>query len=229
MIFSIDFSHFCGYNAITKGGVTMQNRDNKFEMAMYLAVEKHKNQGRKCTCWPYIVHIYDVMQILEENNADEQTVIVGMLHDLVEDTDVTLKHIKIWFGEDIMNMVDLLTERKGLPYVERKHLQAERISTAPKTVKMVKCADCLSNMKSICFDLRHNENIWQNFHSDRENIREHYAEMIEVLKDVGDTKMYGELKDYYNRIFADAHIKEDDKYDYGEISQGFSSRPAREK
>ena len=68
------------------------NSDN-FTKAVSFAVDKHSSQKRKGMPWPYIVHVYEVAQLLQESGADSDTVIAGVLHDTVEDTNTTLDEI----------------------------------------------------------------------------------------------------------------------------------------
>ncbi len=173
----------------------------KFAKAVSFAVEKHGSQKRKSTAWPYVVHLYEVAQILQENNCDYNTVIAGILHDTVEDTKTTLEELSQNFGKDIADIVDVLSENKKLPYLERKLLQAERIKNASREAKMVKCADCLSNIKSIYFDLNRGENIWARFNSTRDNIQKHYRSTIEAIGELEDLEMYQKLIEYYQQVF----------------------------
>ena len=71
----------------------------KVLLALDIAIEKHKGQVRKGTDIPYIKHIIDVYEILRKQGVDDETLIVGILHDTVEDTDMTLEEVKELFGE----------------------------------------------------------------------------------------------------------------------------------
>lgn len=184
-----------------------ENNEN-FERAVAFAVDKHSTQKRKGTHWPYIVHIYEVAQILQENNADLDTLIAGILHDTVEDTNTTLQEIADNFGYKVASYVDVLSENKALPYKERKALQAERIKLAPREAKMIKCADCLSNLRSICFDEKISADVWSKFNSTKENIQEHYSATIEAISDLGNLEMFDKLKGCYQLVFGDKKSSE---------------------
>lgn len=178
-----------------------------YAKAVAFAVEKHSKQVRKGSPWPYIVHIYDVAQILQENGASADTVIAGILHDTVEDTDTTIWEIAKKFGNTVAEYVDILSENKSLPYNERKILQANRIAQAPKEVKMVKCADCLSNLKSTYLDEKRGDNVWSIFHSTKQNIAEHYALMIGALiAELDGTKMFEEVTNFYSLLFGEQSL-----------------------
>ena len=88
----------------------MKEQDSaRIERAIEVAKKAHEGQSRK-TGEPYIVHPLAVKKILEEWGMDEDTVIAGILHDTVEDTDLTLEDIKKDFGESVAFLVDGVTK-----------------------------------------------------------------------------------------------------------------------
>lgn len=174
---------------------------NIITRAIVFASERHSAQKRKGLPWPYIVHIYEVAQILRENGASQDAVVAGILHDTVEDTGTSLEEIALNFGYKIASIVDVLSEDKSLPYAERKKVQAERIKVASREAKMVKCADCLSNIKSLFYDENIDKNLWNRFNSTKDNIKAHYKSTIEATPDLEDLKMFQELKSYYEKVF----------------------------
>ena len=174
---------------------------NRYNHAISFAVERHSSQKRKGTPWPYVVHLYEVAALLQESGCNEETVMAGILHDTVEDTDTTLIEIEKLFGKNIATMVDVLSENKQLPYRERKLVQAQRIREATFETKMVKCADCLSNIKSIYFDMKRDKNIWSRFNSGKEDIKEHYKKTIESITELNKLNIYQSLKQYYKKVF----------------------------
>ncbi len=189
----------------------------KYNEAIIFASQRHENQKRKNSPFPYIVHLYEVSQILRENGADEETLIGGVLHDTVEDTGTTLDEIRERFGDEVATLVDYVTEIKSLPYVERKYEHAQRMAGAPIKAKMIKCADCLSNLKSIYLDCKYQgESVWSAFNSTKENIADHYYNSIKAFKEISYTKMYKELVKYFKLTFLekfDTKEDEENKFD----------------
>ena len=175
---------------------------NNIQKAFEYAKEKHKNQKRKITGEPYINHIIDVANILKENGADEETITVGILHDTVEDTDATIQDIKEKFGSKIAKMIDCESEKKSLPYRERKAEHMARVSKSSYNTKLVNCADKVSNLKSLikCYNI-YNEQIWQYFNGSKEDIMWYYTLALKVLKDVSDKKMYEDFCKLYKNLF----------------------------
>ena len=81
----------------------------ELEMAVDIASQAHKGQKRR-SGEPYIIHPLSVANILIEWGMDIDTVIAGVLHDTVEDTDVTLEQIETYFGKDVAILVDGVTK-----------------------------------------------------------------------------------------------------------------------
>lgn len=79
----------------------------RIKKAVEIATQAHEGQLRR-TGEPYIIHPLAVKKILEEWGMDEDTVIAGILHDTVEDTNVTLEDIKNEFGESVASKITSL-------------------------------------------------------------------------------------------------------------------------
>ena len=96
----------------------MKDKDSdRIQKAIEMAKEAHEGQFRK-TGESYIVHPLAVKKILEEWGMDKDTIIAGVLHDTIEDTDLRLDDIKKEFGESVAFLVDgvtkLSTARNGM-------------------------------------------------------------------------------------------------------------------
>ena len=124
------------------------------ERAYEMAVEAHKYQRRK-TGEPYIFHPIEVARIcFEEIGLGPTAVICALLHDVVEDTDLTLDDIRKAFGEKISAIVDGLTKLDG-SYNDTESPQAENFKKVLSTlvldvrVVLIKMADRLHNLRTI--------------------------------------------------------------------------------
>ena len=131
----------------------------KIQEAVKLATKAHDGQLRK-TGEPYIVHPLAVKKILEEWNMDDDTIIAGILHDTVEDTDVTLKNIEEQFGHDVAFLVDGVTKlskaRSGmknldsyLPETSDNLLKLLIATGQDVRVLIIKLADRLHNLRTL--------------------------------------------------------------------------------
>ena len=172
------------------------------EKAIIFAREKHKNQFRKGTPIPYIVHPIDVMQILRENDADETTITAGLLHDTIEDAGVTYDEICKEFGKEIADIVKDESEDKSKPYKIRKQEQMKKLKYCSTKSKMVTCADKLSNIKSAYLDLKYyGEHTWDKFNGTKDDLDWYYHLVLDTLASIKETNMYKQLEYYVKEIF----------------------------
>ncbi len=124
--------------------------------AYELAKEAHKDQKRH-SGEPYIIHPLHVAIILAEMEMDKETIVSGLLHDVVEDTDVTLDEIREKFGDEIATIVDGVTKltRLNLGDKDKLQIQAENLRkmflSMSKDIRIiiVKLADRLHNMRTL--------------------------------------------------------------------------------
>ncbi len=135
------------------------------EKAILYATRAHEGQIRKGTQTPFIVHPFTVGMILYEQGCDEEVVISGILHDTVEDTELTLADIECEFGERVAKIVSFVTEPdKTQPWEVRKQWMLETIKTAPFEAKFVSCADKLHNLRTLMATHQQvGELVWQHF------------------------------------------------------------------
>ena len=109
-------------------------------------------QVRKYTGEPYWHHCQEVAQICIGSGLDENQIAAAWLHDTVEDCSVSFSDIEVLFNKDIADLVywltDVSTPEDGNRET-RKTLDAIHISKAPDRAKSVKCADLISNTRSI--------------------------------------------------------------------------------
>lgn len=138
---------------------TPDSGSKRIEKAVAMAKQAHSGQYRK-TGEPYIVHPLAVKKILEEWGMDEDTVIAGVLHDTVEDTDITLDDIRREFGDSVAFLVDgvtkLSTARRGmrdidtyLPSTKDNFLRLMIALGDDIRVLIIKLADRLHNIRTL--------------------------------------------------------------------------------
>ena len=118
------------------------------------AMQKHSAQQR-ASGDPYFSHPLEVADILIDMKLDEETIVVALLHDTIEDTDATRKEIDELFGHQIGSLVDGLTKIKRLELVSKKAQQGENLRRLLLAVSddirvlLVKLADRLHNMRTL--------------------------------------------------------------------------------
>ena len=133
------------------------------DKAYATACEAHKDQTRK-SGEPYIIHPLCVAIILADLELDKETIIAGLLHDVVEDTIMTNEELKEQFGPDVELLVDGVTKLEQLQYTgdatpdrltSREELQAENLRkmflAMAKDIRviLIKLADRLHNMRTL--------------------------------------------------------------------------------
>ena len=105
----------------------------------------HREQKRK-TGEPCITHPVAVSQILHEQGADETTICAALLHDVVEDTPISLKTIEEKFGKDIAFLVDGVTKDENK---EKTFEKVNKYSSKDKRVALLKLADRIHNTSAL--------------------------------------------------------------------------------
>jgi GTP pyrophosphokinase len=134
--------------------LTKEDR-SKIREAFQLSLEAHKNMRRK-SGEPYILHPLAVAQICaEEIGLGVTSVICALLHDTVEDTDITLDFIKLKFGEKVARIIDGLTKISGVFDQPDRSIQAENFKKMLLTLSddvrviLIKLADRMHNMRTL--------------------------------------------------------------------------------
>ncbi|HEY7368980.1 MAG TPA: HD domain-containing protein, partial [Thermoanaerobaculia bacterium] len=115
---------------------------------------EHRGQERQ-SGEPYLVHPLNVAAILADLKADDVSIVVGLLHDVLEDTLTTKASVAGQFGQEVADLVDGLTKISRFSYVSREEAQAETFRkmilamVSDVRVVLVKLADRLHNMRTL--------------------------------------------------------------------------------
>jgi len=152
------------YRALLRASKSTLQRGDKKEIrkAFDMALESHKDMRRK-SGEPYIYHPIAVAQIAaEEIGLGTTSIVCALLHDVVEDTDITLEEIEREFGKKTAKIIDGLTKISGV-FDTNSSLQAENFRKMLLTladdvrVILIKLADRLHNMRTMDFMPRHKQ------------------------------------------------------------------------
>lgn len=141
------------YNIISTYIHNLSDQERIYNAYLF-AKEKHEGQFRKSGD-PYICHPLHVAIILAELHVGPDTIIAGLLHDVVEDTDTILDQIKERFGSDVAGMVDGVTKLTKMKFSSLEEKQAENhqkmLLAMGKDIRVivVKLADRLHNIRTI--------------------------------------------------------------------------------
>jgi len=182
------------------------------EKAFLFAYEKHKGV-RKGSTIPYIVHPLDVASILMKEGASEEVVSAGLLHDVLEDTDTNPHELKEGFGEEVAQLVkgasepeeywNQSKEEKRKSWKKRKEHTIEYIKTADKKIKILICADKLSNIRDTKNGLLLGKVDWAKFNAPQEEQKWYYEALLESLKDIKDTDLWKMFEINVKEVFND--------------------------
>jgi len=179
------------------------------DRAIVFAVRAHAGTERRGKGFPYIVHPMEAMEIVATMTADQELLAAAVLHDTVEDTDVTLEQIRAEFGERVAALVDAESDRveEGEPGEDRWHARKraalERLAAAPRDAKIVALGDKLSNMRAIARDYaRQGDALWSLFHA--KDPAEHawrYRALTDALRELQDTLAFNEFERLVREVF----------------------------
>ncbi|MCI1723187.1 MAG: bifunctional (p)ppGpp synthetase/guanosine-3',5'-bis(diphosphate) 3'-pyrophosphohydrolase [Lachnospiraceae bacterium] len=175
------------------------------------ASEAHKDQKRK-SGEPYIIHPLCVALILADLELDKETIIAGLLHDVVEDTGMTIEEIRKRFGDEVALLVDGVTKLGQIDYsVDKVEVQAENLRkmflAMAKDIRviLIKLADRLHNMRTLQYMRPEKQ---------KEKARETMDIYAPIAQRLGISKIKIELDDlalkYWNpEVYADLVAKID--------------------
>ena len=146
--------------------------DSLFD-ALAFAVEAHGRVGhlRKGTRFPYVIHPIRVAWTLERHGYDDEVITAGLLHDTIEDTDVTAEEIAERFGGRVARLVEAVSEAdKTAGWEPRKQATIDKVSTADHDVLAILAADKLDNVRATRDDLAEagEEATWAKFKTGRD-------------------------------------------------------------
>ena len=190
--------------------MTVTGYSDVINHALAFAAKHHDRQVRKGTKLPYLTHPANVAVILTRYGCDSDTVVAGILHDVIEDCvregysrEMLEQRIGDKFGAKVLDTVLAVTYRRHdddgveLSGDDRKTDYLERLSDASEEARWVCAADKIHNASSILSDLRRTvdaETIWSRFGGGRAGTGRWYRQVYERLREVGfDAPIMAEL------------------------------------
>lgn len=181
-----------------------------FDRAAILAIKAHHNIERRDKGFPYIIHPMEAAEIVATISNDQELLAAAILHDVVEDTEITVEEIRREFGDRVAELVasesDPVVEGKSASesWHERKQFAIDRLAAASTEVKIVAMGDKLSNMRAIARDYEAiGDELWNRFHvTDVLEHEWHYRGLADSLRELGGTDAYIEFQMLINRVFS---------------------------
>ena len=181
----------------------MTGYSDRINHAFAFAAKHHDRQVRKGTRLPYLTHPANVALILTRYGRDEDTVVAGILHDVIEDCvregwtrEMLEERIAAKFGDTVLDAVLAVTKRKfdddGVE-LARDDIRSDylaRLSEAGESARWVCAADKVHNAGSILADLRRTidpDSVWGRFGGGRDGTLRWYRDVCDRLRTVGFT------------------------------------------
>ena len=179
------------------------------DRAIIFAVRAHAGTERRGKGFPYIVHPMEAVEIVATMTPDQELLAAAVLHDTVEDTDVTIEQIRTEFGERVASFVAAESDEPHQRpdsvenWHDRKQAAINRIARASRDAKIVALGDKLSNMRAIARDYAlQGDALWDLFHAkDPKDHVWHYRGLADALSGLHDTFAYKEFENLINQVF----------------------------
>ena len=181
--------------------MTINGYSDRINHALAFAAKHHDRQVRKGTRLPYLTHPANVAIVLTRYGRDEDTVIAGILHDVIEDCvrenytrDMLGQRIGDKFGMNVLDTVLAVTQRSiddsgtDLSSEERRDDYLERLAQASESARWVCAADKLHNAGTLVADLKRTidpATIWGRFSAGRDGTVRWYRRVFDRLRAVG--------------------------------------------
>ena len=180
-------------------------------MAMQFAMDAHKGAVRKGTNKPYILHPIETLQILASMDADTNLMVAGLLHDTLEDTNVTLLDIYEQFGVDVAALVNAHTEDKRQIWYMRKLHTIDEVPKAILRQKMLVIADKVANLRSMYADYKAlGDELWSRFNAPKHLQAWYYSKLNDGLYELQDypetADVYWEMTALYKDLFVNFYV-----------------------
>ena len=184
---------------------------NFLDRAIVFATRAHAGTERRGKGFPYIVHPLEALSIAASITSDQEILAAAVLHDTIEDTQVTLEDLQKEFGPRVARLVEEESDKfaEGVSeedsWLDRKKAAIDRIAKAGHEAKIVALSDKLSNARAIYRDYRESgDGLWNIFHVKDKALHEwHYRGLVESLRELSDTMAFKELEHLVNKVFSD--------------------------
>lgn len=206
----------------------MTGYSDRINHALAFAAKHHDRQVRKGTSLPYITHPANVAIILARYDQPDETVVAGILHDVIEDCvrenwtqEMLEERIGEKFGMEVLETVLMVSHRKlddegnEMDRQERNADYLARLAQASETARWVCAADKIHNASTILADLRRTvdpESVWGRFSVGKEGTIRWYRAVHQRLRDVG----------FAGAIIAELNAVADALEQYSDIGAGHS-------
>ena len=202
------------------------------DRAICFAVRAHHDTERRGKGFPYIVHPMEAVAIVATMTSDQELLAAAALHDVVEDTDVTVGDIRREFGDRIAGIVESESDKsvegrsESATWRERKQAAIDRLAGVSRDAKIVALGDKLSNMRAISRDYDVlGDRLWDRFHAPggRADHEWHYRGLAASLNELSGTHAYAEFVWHIEHVFGKSGPEPVDLADYTVSGDGHTA------
>jgi len=179
------------------------------DAALALAAEAFRSEQRNDKRIPYLTHLLAVSALVGEYGGTEEEMIVGLLHDVLEDTPIPEKDLEAQFGAEVARMVKKLSdttqeEQNGgvkPPWRPRKERYIQHLAGADGGVKLVCAADKLNNAQGLLRSLRlEGPKAWGHFRAEPSEQIWFFRAVLKALKQGWQHSILAELEEAVDKL-----------------------------
>lgn len=161
----------------------------------------HGEQIRKTDGSPYVVHPMMVAKKLARLDFPDEIIAAAMIHDVLEDTDITEQQLRQELGNEVVNIILPLSEDKKLEWEERKKKYITDVKNAGPATKAVSIADKIHNLESVIETYKTmGSAIWTKFNRGKEQKMWFEREMLKAFQESWDHPMIAEYEKLLKQV-----------------------------
>ena len=153
------------------------------EKAIRIIVTAHANQKRKNDGSPYVVHPLMVAIKLMKYNFSDEVIAAALVHDILEDTDISEQELRDNLGNGVVDLVKMVTNDNFLSWEDKKNKYIETVRNGSEEAKAISIADKIHNAENFLFTYNQiGSEIWKKFSRGKEKKMWFEEEILKCLK-----------------------------------------------
>lgn len=174
---------------------------NVVDRALRIALKAHGGQKRKVDDLPFIVHPAAVALKLSRNGFSDTVVAAALAHDVLEDTDYPENELREILGNEVVDIVKVVTKDSSLPWRKRKEKVVEDVRKGSEEAKAVAIADKINNVSVLIAGAgTYGKNTWKKYQGNKEKKIWFHNEMLEMFKETWDHPFIKEYEDLIKKM-----------------------------
>ena len=171
------------------------------EKAFLLALEAHPGQLRKDHPLPYIVHPVSVSILLAKYGFSDEVIAAALVHDVAEDTDVSLEQLSAALGKAVVELVAPITHDASLSWEDKKRAYIESVRFSSDEAKAIATADKIANAESLLEAYKQQgQKVWEYFNAGRDKKIWFEQSMLQMLQETWQHPLVEAYASYVARL-----------------------------